>query len=185
VYRIERATILEAAGRSIPVVREIAFSSLGSSNHALLGWGHPWITKEEQLGVTSIDGQGSCSNPLLEEHRAGEPVSNRCETVLTGSGLRVLDERRANRGQLMIRVERVCDLRLTLELVSRSLLTMSLAGFTNSQCEPAKQVSFLVPQRLLRAGINIITLEKNRFGLKDPRADVRSLAIEPICESNR
>ena len=185
VYRIDRASILEEAGRSIPLVREIDFSSLGSRNHTLLGWGHPWLTKEEQLGVTTIDGQGTCSNPLVEDHRAGEPGSNRCETVLTGSGLRVLDERRAEHGQLMIRVERVCDLRLTLELASWSLLTMSVDGFTNSQCEPAKQVAFLVPQRFLHAGINIITLEKTRFGLKDPRADVRSLAIEPICESNR
>ncbi len=185
VYRIDRASILEDAGRSIPVVREIDFSSFGSGNHTLLGWGHPWLTKEEQLGVTSINGQGTCSNPLFEDHRSGAPMSNRCETVLTESGLRVLDERRADRGQLMIRVERVCDLRFTLELASWSLLTMSVDGFTNSQCEPAKQVSFLVPQRFLRAGINIITLEKHRFGLKDPRADILSLAIEPVCESKR
>jgi hypothetical protein len=110
----------------------------------------------------------------------------------------------------MIRVERVCDLRLTLELASSRLeqlalelassspfaqralelvsstrLAMSINDFTATQCEPGKRVSFVIPQRSVREGVNIITFERKRSGPMEPHADVVSLAIEPVCESAR
>jgi hypothetical protein len=107
----------------------------------------------------------------------------------------------------MIRVERACDLRLTLELASpwrvpgiavvaelieqlsggsvhrgpASLLGISVNDFTDWTCEPSNRVTFLIPQRSVRAGINVVTFEKKRIGPMDARADVMSLAIEPIC----
>jgi hypothetical protein len=124
---------------------------------------------------------------------------NACETVLTRSGLKVLDERSTNHAELMFRVERVCDLRLTLELASSSLLAISINGVTAAPCTPARHASFVVPQRSIRAGVNVLAFEKKRFEprdpwadpktpgtvLKDPRADVRSLTIDPICEPAR
>jgi hypothetical protein len=112
----------------------------------------------------------------------------------------------------VIRVERACDLRLTLELAPSKLLaqlerelasstielapsTMSFASsmrldmsvhdFATSQCFPAPRVSVVVPQRSVRAGANILTFEKQRFWWMDPWADFVSLAIEPRCESTR
>lgn len=195
VYRVDLPTVLELAGRSLPVVRDIDFSSLTSEKFKLLGWGSPRITDEEQLGASSIDGHATCEN-LLVEHGAGEPAFHPCGTVLTRSGLGVFDRGFVDRAQLMIRVERACDLRLTLELAapsqlwqlprrvaSSSLLKMSINDFTAWQCEPATRVSFLVPQRSVRVGANVVTLDKSRFGPMDARADVLSLSIEPICAS--
>ncbi len=187
VYRIDRPTVLELLGRSIPVVREIDFSSFGSNKYKLLGWGKPRLTIEDQLGVTSIVGHTVCPNPVVEE-RAGTPPANACETLLTRSGLKVTDQRATSRAQLMIRVERACDLRLTLELVSPARLGMSINDFTTSACAAADRVSFLVPARSVREGINLITFEKQRLDPKDPKApkaDVRALAIEPVCEAAR
>jgi hypothetical protein len=208
VYRIDRPTVLERAGRSVPVAREIDFSSSGSNKHMLLGWGGQWVTAADQIGVTSIIGHTVCSNPVL--HRDVEPAGNACETLPTRSGLSVIEDVSVARAQLMIRVERVCDLRLTLELaasrleqlalefapsspfaqralelVSSTRLAVSINDFTATQCEPGKRVSFVIPQRWVREGVNIITFEKKRFGPMDPHADVASLAIEPVCEPAR
>jgi hypothetical protein len=194
VYRIDRGAVEEVAGRSIPVVREIDFSSLGSEKYKLLGWGAPKLT-EEGLGASSIDGHTTCENPVMRQ-RAGEPAIHACDTVLTRAGLQVIDRGVVDRAQLVIRVDRACDLRLTLELASSSLLSrlplrvasslqlgMSVNDFTFWQCAPGQKASFVVPQRSVRAGVNVITLEKGRFGPLDPRADIVSLAIEPLCES--
>jgi len=54
---------------------------------------------------------------------------------------------------------------------------------SGSQCERSNRVSFLIPQRSVREGVNVITLEKKRLGPLGPRADVLSLVIEPICVS--
>ena len=194
VYRIDRATVLELASRSIPVVREIDFSSPESTRYKLLGWSDPQLTATHQIGATSIDGYGACASPVVP-HRDGGPAANACETVQTQSGLWVVDRPRVDRAELMIRVERACDLRLTIELASSSqltrmplelasapLLAMSINDFTASQCAPSPRVSFIVPRRSVRAGVNIIALENRRFGPVPPRADVVSLAVEPICE---
>ncbi|HEY0987822.1 MAG TPA: hypothetical protein VGD80_12250, partial [Kofleriaceae bacterium] len=206
VYRIDRKTVLEVAGRSIPVTREIDFSSLASYQHELLGWSEPRVTDEEQLGASRIDGHGTCTNPVLQ-HRPGEPATVTCDTVLTGHGLQVLGRGFANRAQLMFRLEQACDLRLTLELASpwrvpgvaaivelfaqltgasvnagpSSLLGISLNDFTQWQCEPSNRVAFFIPKQSVRAGINVVAFEKKRIGPFSARADVLSLAIEPIC----
>jgi len=193
VYRIELSTVLELAGRPLPLVRELDLSSLASDRYKLLGWGSPRVTDEEHLGASSIDGHGTCRDPLVE-HRAGEPAVQACGTVLTKAGLGVFDGGFVERAQLMIRVERACDLTLTLELAARpglwqlprrlassSLLEMSINDFTARQCDPATRVTFQVPERSVRAGVNVITLDKSRFGPLDPRADVLSLSIEPVC----
>lgn len=193
VHRVERKTVLELLGQTIPVVSKIDFSSLGSDKHKLLGWGQPQLTAEEQLGVSSIAGHLTCQNPVVEP-RAGELAFHACDTVLTSSGLHVVDRRFVERAQLMIRVERACDLRLTLELASPPLVVLlpleittpplvglSINDFTTWQCVPAKQVSFVVPARSVHTGINLITFEKKGFASIEPRADVLSLAIEPLC----
>lgn len=205
VYRIDRSAVIEATGRALPVVRAIDFSSFGSDKYKLLGWGAPKIT-EEDLGASSIDGHSRCQNPVLER-RAGGPAVQGCGTALTRSGLSALDRGFVNRAQLMIRVERACDLRLTLELSSPARVPaitavvdlvaqlsqlplkvlpsapigIAIHDFTDWQCEAGDRASFLVPARSVRAGVNVITFEKKR----DARADVISLAIEPVCDGDR
>jgi|GEM_PF-6846468 len=208
VYRIERGAVIELAGKAIPVVSSIDFSSPGSSKYKLLGWDEPRITADDQRGSSRIVGRFACWSPVL--HRTGELAGNPCETAPTSYGLNVLQAPEATRAQLMIRVERACDLQLTLELAPSKLLgqlerelvsptvelspsAMAFASsmrldvavndFTASQCFPASKVSVLIPQRAVRPGINLVTLNKQRFGWHDPWSDIVSLAIEPRCES--
>jgi hypothetical protein len=115
---------------------------------------------------------------------------------LTASGLDVLDNRGVARAQLMIRVERACDLRLTVELASPAVLGVALNDFAAPQCEAARQVSLVVPGRSVRAGINLLTFG---LGVAKPGADqaqgqddtkpavpeLVSLVIEPLCETAR
>jgi hypothetical protein len=209
VYRIDRSSVLEAAGQAIPVVRVIDLSSFASDKHKLLGWSSPKITQEE-LAASSVDGYSSCQNPVVEP-RVGRPAIQGCGTVLTRSGLSVLDHGFVSSAQLMIRVERACDLRLTLELASPgripavtamidlaaqlshlplkvppfSPLGIAINDFTDWQCEPGNQMSFLVPARSVRPGVNVITFEKKRSASGDARADVMSIAIDPRCDPAR
>lgn len=208
LYRIERAAVLALASQGIPVVRELDFGNLASNKHKLLGWGNPWLSTDEQLGwdqawlvageqlgwskprpavndprgVTSINRYAACPDPVIQP-RAGEPATNACETELTPAGLRLIDQRLVDGAQLMIRVERACDLQLRFELATVSLLAISVNGFKSSSCDPAKQVTFIVPRRSVRPGVNLITLDKHRIGTTAPKAEVVSLAIEPLCEA--
>ncbi len=179
VYRIDRASVVAVAGKRVPLVSTIDFGRVGSSVHELMGWGEPWLT-EDGIAVTSVDGFAPCPNPTTPPP-AGEPGSNACETIVTPSGLEVPDMGRANRAQLMIRVETACDLRLSFELAAPSLLALSVNDYSTTQCTPARQLSVVVPQRSVRAGINVITLENLRSGTKDWKADVATLQIEPLC----
>jgi hypothetical protein len=197
LYRIDLATVLDVAGRAVPVVRELDLSSLAADKHKLLGWGAARLTDEDRIGASSIDGHSTCDNPIVER-RAGELSTHACGTVLTKRGLQVLDVGWIDRAQLLIRVDRACDLRVTLDLAapsrlsrlllkvaSSSLLRLSMNDFTAWQCDPATRLSYVIPQRSVRDGINLLTFDKKRFGPLAARADVRSIAIEPQCEPTR
>jgi hypothetical protein len=178
VYRIERAAVIEAAGADIPVVSRIDFGSFASGKHLLLGWGEPWLMPEGRA-VTSVDGFAPCANPV-SDHRPGEPASNACETVMTARGLKTLDDATADRAQLVIRADRSCDLKVTFEFGAPALVAVSINDFTTSQCEPGMQMSFVVPQRSVHAGINVVGVEK-LYRPKNNRADISSMTIEPQC----
>ena len=83
---------------------------------------------------------------------------------------------------------RILSTALTLLLASPSLLGLSINDFSFSQCSPGEWVSFVVPRRSVRAGVNVIALQKLRFEPKDVpemRTDVMSLTIEPLCVADR
>ncbi|MBL0220211.1 MAG: glycosyltransferase family 39 protein [Myxococcales bacterium] len=179
VYRIERSAVLEAAGAGVPVVRTIDFGNVASAKHKLLGWSEPRLTDDGSLGVAVIDGFAPCANPEMER-QPNEPGGNACRTVLTRWGLRVMDEGRSDRAQLMIRVERACDLRLTIEFSAPALVGLSLNEFASSQCAPATRATFDIPQASVRAGINVLVLER-RYGPKSSKAEISSLTVDPVC----
>ena len=175
VYRIERAQVIEAAGGNIPVLRRIDFGNFASIKHMLLGWGEPWLTPDG-VAVTTLDGFAPCANPV-SDHHPGEPASNACETVMTARGLKTIDDATADRAQLLIRVERSCDLKVTIDFGAPALVAVSFNGFTTSQCEPGMEMSFVVPQASVHAGINVVGFEK-LYRPKDNRADIASLALQ-------
>jgi hypothetical protein len=135
-----------------------------------------------------------CANPLAPA-RGDLPAGNACETERTRTGIVVVDERRDDRAQLMIRVDRSCDLRLTLTqppaphmwrqlarwLASRPVLGVAINGFTASQCAVDSYAEFLVPARFVHAGANLLMIAKRQAGPLPPGGELRSLTIEPVC----
>jgi len=217
VYRVDRAAVLAVASRSLPVVRQLDFASTASDLHKLVGWSDPELT-DDGFGMSRIAGYGACANPLAEterspEHRAkpeapeqrsegsaefdmrgDAPAGNACETERTPAGVGVVDERHVDRAQLMIRVDRPCDLRLLLTLASTSRLSrlprhlastprlgLAINGFTASQCTADPRAEFLVPARFVHAGINILTIAKGKAGPLAPHGELRALTIDPLC----
>ncbi|HEX2691376.1 MAG TPA: glycosyltransferase family 39 protein [Kofleriaceae bacterium] len=196
VYRVDRAAVLAVASRSLQVVRQLDFASVASDPHKLLGWSGPDLD-DDGLGTSRVVGYGACANPLAARPRADAPAGNACETVRTPAGVGVIDERHVDRAQLMIRVDRPCDLRLLLTLASTSRLWrlprwlastprlgLAINGFTASQCaaDPRDpRAEFLVPVRFVHAGINILTIAKRAAGPLEPRGELRALTIDPVC----
>lgn len=184
IYRLDRASVLDAVGRTIPVTRELDFGSTDTNMVRLLGWGHPWLMVKDGVRVTSVDGYRPCAELASQPVDSGAG-GNACETVPTARGLAVMDRGFAPQAQLMIRAERACDLQLSFQLAAPSVLALSAQDFTTEQCTPASRITFVIPARSVRTGVNLITVEKKRIvgdEHEDARADVRALVIEPICD---
>jgi hypothetical protein len=166
VYRLDRATILDAAARSLPVTRVLDLGGVGARPHLLVGWSKPWLTPES-IGISSIGGFATCRNPI-------GGTGNRCETVMSRSGMRPVDQGWS-----------ACDLPVTLRFAGPAMIGVSINEFTASQCSPADQLTFVVPQRAVPPGINVVALsipDPPKVEPKDRRADVASLSIEPLCK---
>jgi hypothetical protein len=192
VYRVDRAAVLAVAGRSLPVVRELDFSSVTSYPHKLVGWWGPGLS-DDGVSVSYVGGYGACANPIAPA-RGDAPARNACETERTPSGVVVVDERRVDRAQLMIRVDRPCDLRLTLTqpstpqpwrlprwFAAMPRLGVAINGFTASQCAVDPRAEFLVPAQFVHAGINVLTIAKRQAGPLAPTGELRALTIDPVC----
>lgn len=181
VYRIDRSKILETFASQVPVVRTIDLSSVSSYRHRLLGWSEPRLTEDDRRGVAYIDGYFPCPNPAPAT-APGAPKGNACKTLKTREGIAMMDQARSATAQLMIRVERACDLRLTVELGWSSLVDLSMNDYSEGQCVPANKVTFMVPRRSVRAGVNTLTLAR-RFTPDHERVEITSITIDPICDA--
>jgi len=191
VYRVDRAAVLATAGRSLPVVRRIDFASAASDLHKLIGWSGS-VLNDDGAGTSRLVGYGACANPIAPLH-ADTPAPNACETERAPAGASVVDERHVERAQLMIRVDRPCDLHLLLTqaapsrlwwlprwLTSTPRLGLAINGFTASQCEADPRAEFLVPAAFVHAGINVLTIARRATGPLD-RSELRELTIDPVC----
>jgi hypothetical protein len=178
VYRIDRSAMIAAAEAQVPVVHDIDFGSYASAKFKLVGWGDPRIDPDTGFGVSPLDGFGPCPNPTP----TSEPGINGCETMPAKLGVRVMDGAWGDRAQVMIRLDRACDTKLTLELAAPSLLRVSMNDFTSPDCAPSSKLTVVVPARSVHPGVNVVTLTKLSTK-KEMKPSVRSLTIDPMCES--
>ena len=194
VFRIDRQAVLDQAGRSLPVTHRLELNRPASNRNKLLGWQGPRLSDTRKVGVSSVAGYWACADPLVDA-RAGEPATSACETVTSQAELRVPDARAVSAAQLMIRVEHACDLRVSIEVepvtlglladLTSPVLGISIGGFTASQCASSGKVSFVVPQRFVRDGVNLATFTTRSLDVLTPRADLRSIEVEPMCTAAR
>lgn len=183
VYRIDRATAFEVAGKSVPVVKQIDFTSLAALRHQLLGWGDPVEPGAPGTTPASIAGYARCWNPIAV---TTQPAPNGCTMVETPSGLDVLDVRGVSRADLMVRVERACDQQLTVTLAAPARVDILVNGVPVLGCGDPQwgtiTASVRVPQRAVHAGVNTITFSDAQSDPKTVRPELRTLVIEPRCE---
>lgn len=180
IYRVDRATMVEEAGKLVLSSRVIDFGNTGSTRNKLLGWNDPKFSPSG-IGYSPLDGFAPCPSPQPAP-TAGIPSSNACETVSTSKGTEVLDGERGTRGELMIRVERVCDLRITIDLLGPTLLGVTMNDFAALQRDMSNRFTTVVPARSVHRGINLMTLSR-RSPRPDLKADVVSVTIDPECET--
>jgi hypothetical protein len=183
IYRIDRTTTLETAGRSLPVVHRIDFASLSALKHQLLGWGDSVDPTEPPTSASSIAGYGRCWSPIASSLA---PPPNGCTVVSIAGGLDVLDVHGISRAELMVRVERVCDQQITITFAAPARVNVAFNGAGVLSCGApgwgTSLVTMRVPQRDVHPGVNIISLDDAQPEPKEVRPEVKSLVIEPICE---
>jgi hypothetical protein len=174
VYRVDRATVMEILGERVPSTSHIDLGSLTSQRHKLLGWKRPSLLPEDGAAVTTIEGFGRCPAARTD------PRSNACKTVLTKIGILMKHEKEVLVGQLMIRADPACDLRLTFTFAGASQVRLSINGF-GATSTPGRTATFTVPARHLTKGVNVLELEDlmpRTFGVQ---LQVSSLDLAPAC----
>lgn len=179
LYRIDRTALMERARDQVPVVAAIDLGSLNATRHKLLGWSKPRLAPDEAVGVSRILGYRPCQHPVAPGD-GGAPRPNACKTVLTNLGVTVKDAPVVVAAQLMIRVERSCELRLTATFAAPALVALSMNGVRAVPAVPVTQAALVVPEAAVHPGINVLTLE-NLVGALALPADVSGVAIDPAC----
>lgn len=184
VYRVDRQTVLDLMAAKIPVVTQIDFGSLTSRRHVLMGWSWPHVLPKVDTPVTSIGGFYRCPMPPTPER------SNACKTILTKFGLKLKEEQHTPTGQVYVRVERSCELRIEVTLGREGEFELAMNGFT---ARPPKGLTatVTVPAHAVKAGMNIVELTN-----RSPRATadaspkdldaqlhVASMELAPMCGS--
>jgi hypothetical protein len=166
VFRVERATVMAILADAVPTVSHIDFASATSLRHELLGWGYPDLLED-----------GTPANIAVGLERC--PVKH-CKTVMTTLGVEVPSAATLSMGQVMIRVDPVCDLRLTFTFAKPSSARFSINTFS-AVPTIGNPVTFTVPAKHLTKGVNILEVQvmlPRAFGF---RLRASSLDLEPAC----
>lgn len=174
VYRIDRGTVMKLLADQVHVTNRIDFGSLTSQHHTLLGWGLPALWDPGAIPATTVDGYSRCSLPRTD------PRGDTCKTVLTKFGIIVKHEAPVSVGRLMIRVDEVCDLRLTFTFAAPAFTRLSIGGFS-ATAPRGLTATFTVPAASLTKGVNVVDLENlipRDYGTELP---VVSLDLLPSC----
>ena len=103
-----------------------------------------------------------------------------CETVQTEFGLEVPRAETLSMAQVMIRVDPVCDLRLTFTFAKPGFARFSINTFSTEKTI-GNPVTFTVPAKHLTKGINILELQDMWPRAFDSHLRASSLDLEPAC----
>jgi hypothetical protein len=147
VYRVDRAALIAQLGKELLATNRIEADQPAATRHLLLGWNPPHVLSAEQIAVTSIEGFERC-----------QAAHGSCKTINTTSGIQTELSQPVFAAQLMIRVDRVCDLRLTFSFATYSYARFSINGFSVTPAG-GRTATFTVPAANLTAGINVIEIE--------------------------
>jgi hypothetical protein len=165
IYRVDRATMMALLGDAVPTTRRIDFGSVASRRHKLLGWS-PSLP-DDGKPVSVIKGMARCP-------------TTRCKTVLTNLDLITKDVQMLPIAQVMIRVEPVCELRLTFTFATPSAVRFAINGFSTGPMI-GNPMTFTVPIQHLTKGVDVVELEHMLPAVAGARLAVSSLELAPAC----
>lgn len=168
IYRIDRATVRTLLEGGVRATTHLDFGNLASQKYEGLGWGGPTLSATGEP-MTPIVGYTRC------------PIE-RCPTKLTKYGIVVKHETFVNLGELMLRVDRVCDHRLTFGFTAPSFVRVSVNGFSGSMLG-GKSGTVTVPASALRPGVNVLEVENLLPERYRVPLEVTTLDIAPQCTS--
>jgi hypothetical protein len=166
VYRIDRATTMAVLADAVPTVSHIDFASVNAARHQLAGWSVPRIFDD-----------GTIANTIWEMERC--PMKH-CRTILTKLGVRIPEVETRPMGQLMIRSDAVCDLRVTFAFAKPSYVQFSINGFTAGPLV-GTTATFTVPVGYLTKGVDIVEIENMLPRLMATQLHVSSVDLTPAC----
>lgn len=166
VYRVDRADIVAMLFDAVPIVSHIDFASVRAGRHELSGWAGPHLLEGGKV-VSAIWDTELCPH-------------KRCKTKLTNLGVKMPEVESRAMGQLMIRVDQVCDLALTLTFARPSYARLSTNGFAVAPML-GDTMTFTVPAEHLTRGVNIVELENMLPRALATPLYVSSLDLTPSC----
>jgi hypothetical protein len=166
VYRVDRAAVLAIVGKEVPAASHIDFGSINAWQYELLGWSGPSLLPD-----------GTSASAVEQTERC---LVRPCKTVLTRRGIEVKGEVTPHLGQLMIRVDLACDLRLTFTFASASYARFSINGFSAAPMI-GNPVTFTVPAQHLTKGVNLAALENLFPSASGIPLRVTALDLAPAC----
>jgi Dolichyl-phosphate-mannose-protein mannosyltransferase len=166
VYRVDRAAMMAMLGAQVPATRHIDFGNVASKQHEILGLNGPSLLKD-----------GSAASLVGVMERCAAP---RCKTVLTNLGLTTKHVEKRQLGQVMIRVDPVCDLRLTFTLAGTGYARFSINGFSTGPMLGAS-MTFTVPAKDLTRGVNVVELENLWPRASHVPLALSALDLAPAC----
>jgi hypothetical protein len=166
VYRVDRADVMPMLIEEVRTVRHIDFASVTAARYELFGWAGPRIIEGGKV-VSAIWEMEVCPH-------------ERCKTKLTELGVRMPEVETRAMGQLMIRVDQVCDLALTFRFATPSHARLSTRGFTAGSMH-GDTMTFTIPAQHLTTGVNIVELENMLPGTPAKPLYVSSLDLTQAC----
>jgi hypothetical protein len=162
VYRIDRAATQAVLAEFVPTTSRIDFDTVDAAPHELLGWDPLRESYESTPGAT-VRGFTRCR-------------TKRCTTMNTDHGAVVPAAEHVQIGQLLVRLDRVCDLSLTATFAEASDVRFATHGWASTPLG-GNPVTATVPAKSLTTGINVIEIENLRPGA------LRLAAIDFACPS--
>ncbi len=194
--RIDRTTVVDRTYARVPLVRSIDFSSPLATRHELRGWSGPDLTEDGEQAISRVVGRDSC----LEKPR--DDGGNACPTRLTKRGMEFTQQSFTPSADLLIRVERSCDLALTIKFAPTSArLEVALGAFRAIPPADAPEMMVMIPASAVTPGVDVIALtlvdetgharapvrehrDPSAPPLKHRSVGISSIEIEPRCPSN-
>jgi hypothetical protein len=166
VYRIDRATTMALLADVVPAVHRIDFASVNSSRHQLSGWGAPRVVDDAAIAST-----------IWEMDRCPK---QRCRTILTKTGVRIPELENRAMGELMVRTDAACDLRMTFTFAKPSYVRFSIRGFATESLI-GQSVAFTVPAKHLTGGVDIVEIENMMPRILNTPLHLLSVDLAQVC----